>query len=223
MYFDINKLTNGETCVNACNLSPENSDVLYGYEDVTFVGYLCSATKDVETGEKCYFTVNKTGKALDAYTPNAMGKFRTSAVNFSIANKPETKTKPRHVTVIRHFRKFNSHNEISNFGGVTVLCVLDYETLRMRVYPAFCSDTCNFNKDLAIDIAMMRCQMDDGIECYFDRDNDIRTCLYNAISDRTYTFTTGHVGDARNISLYRKFRDSRMVIAALCDSNRWYK
>lgn len=59
--------------------------------------------------------------------------------------KIKTSQKPKEV--VRYFRKWDYKNEqIASSGGMTAICLLDYENMTLTIYPAFCSDSDNFNE-----------------------------------------------------------------------------
>lgn len=130
--------------------------IIGGYDDVRFEGILCSATFNGITGEKSYFTVDKTGKVL-----NLFDKALHSNPSFSICMK-ETNTsielmpngKPRIVEVVRFFRTWDYDNiQINSFGGMTAICVMDYALKQIRVFPSFCHPEDNFSKVLGLSMA----------------------------------------------------------------------
>ncbi len=166
-----------------------------GYKNINFEGVLCSSVCD---GEKHYFTVNDDGVALTSYKENIIGA--NSDVYFTLKHKKDkneyvpvefefdakTTTKPPVIELVRHFRRWD--NEIrasSNAGGLTVICILNYDTMRMQVFPGFCSNNDNFEKVCGLAAASLRRDANIGIEFTFKRELSVRENLSNAINLNT--------------------------------------
>ena len=179
-----------------------------GYKNVLFEGYLGSAEN--EDGKKLYFTVDAFGVGLNSYSERMLGrtsyvnfslrhkKAKQSTYSISsplpsykefhdaFCNNCKCKSKDSHkpdvVSVVRHFRRWdNLHGVWSTKGGLTAIIDMNYNTMTMNVYPAFCSDNDNFNKDAGLAIALGRQLQNVGIKFKFDRGVSIRDSLTRAI------------------------------------------
>lgn len=127
-----------------------------GYDEIKFEGILCSAIFDSTTGEKSYFTVNKEGKVLDIFDKhtNSNPCFNICMKEDNTSEKLMENGKSRFVEIIRYFRTWDFYNEqISNFGGMTAICVMDYSLRQIRVFPSFCHPEDNFFKEGGLKIA----------------------------------------------------------------------
>jgi len=96
------------------------------------------------------------------------------------------KTKPQVIEVIRYFRRWDyDHNQISSHGGITALCKLDYRTMTMKIFPAFCSVKENFDKAIGRDWAEFNAFHNIGFVMPFDRDMSILDNLVTAYYAKT--------------------------------------
>lgn len=170
--------------------------------------------------ERVYFTIDEDGIALDSYKPNLLGAAKSSKVSFSVKNK-KTKTaqrdwafypdeedgfdyqnypdeedsfdqRPNPVEVVRYFRSWdNDLDAWSNMGGLTIICILDYEDLVMNVYPSFCSHEENFEKDVGYAVACYRMNANTGIKLRFNRELSIRENITKALTiDCNWDYTS---------------------------------
>ena len=187
MKFDVNKFTSG-------GLAKVNIDG--GYENIEFVGYMCKTTfEDEGVQETKYFTVNADGQCTGSYRKPWMRPM------FSISNQEPTDRvyrvidKPHVVTVNRFFRRYNWElDQVESHGGLACIVELNYLNKIMTVYPAFCSDEDNFNKELGLMIARNGKQDDFGIQFYFNPDKTIYENLNQAVLSGGYLFTFGMSG-----------------------------
>lgn len=220
--FKIKKMLRGEEA---------KVDAEGGYKDVKFEGYLCSAEAD-GAGRRAYFTIDETGVAYNSYKLNEMGMNKTSTVSFHLKNKKnkvvtmpaETmlhylenhshENKPNVVSVVRYFRRWNYELAAwSNLGGLTVICELDYLNMLMTVYPAFCSDSENFEKQSGLFVARERKAVNIGIYFPFLRELSIQENLVASLNNKSWKFTAskhniGSVDQIRSFdSIAAKFED----------------
>lgn len=178
-----------------------------GYDDITFEGILCSACNDATTGERTYFTVNKTGKALSSFA-----QIEPKSLAFDIvmkdANtlddtiipygaKPDgcremmSNGKPRIVEVTRFFRTWDwTNGQISNFGGMVAICVIDYALKLIKVYPSFCHPTDNFSKTLGLEIARNNQEAGNGFVVEYLDGIRLRGCVEYGFENDCITWLT---------------------------------
>jgi len=167
-----------------------------GYDTVKYEGLLCSSN-DVENGKKIYFSVDLTGKAIKSMiaspftTPNR-------PLRFSIAIK-EPKTVPvptgkkSVVEVIRHVRYRETNFSFSAKGGATFLCILNYITNIVTVYPAFCSEDDNFNKQEGIKQSHDNWKRDMGFRLQLaelSNDYTLTTSILNELEQGQFVWTS---------------------------------
>ena len=80
------------------------------------------------------------------------------------------------VEVVRYFRRWDVKNDqISSRGGVTCICVLDYDKLILTIYPAICSMEDNFDKEVGFNIASVNRDYNNGITMKFNPNAPIFT------------------------------------------------
>lgn len=214
--FDVTKLIEGEF-----GQVPKDG----GYKNVRFEGFLCSASPDpLCDAKKVYFTIDGTGKALHSFERHFMGFDKRSNLSFTVENKntqhsldtwtlcdDESDSKPDVVEIVRYFRRWDKTlDEVSSFGGVTVVCELNYNTMTMKVYPAFCSDSDNFDKQCGLAIAENRQELGQGIMMKFTRDMSIRDNLCEALtfSEWDYISNDTEFNNRMFIAIHRCLFDS---------------
>lgn len=97
--------------------------------------------------------------------------------------KQRTRKKPNIVEVIRHVRGYDYENLcVSSRGGMTALCLLNYETGLMTVHPAFCSEEDNYNKREGIYWARKAQHNNQGFTVPFDELNAWNTIVETIMS-----------------------------------------
>jgi hypothetical protein len=93
------------------------------------------------------------------------------------------------VEVKRYIRSYNfdysdtfygEPGEVSNFGGVTVLCEIDYTTNTLIVYPSICSSNDNFSREIGTNVAIMHKQEGIGFTLPYDKAYSIETNISTA-------------------------------------------
>lgn len=189
-----------------------------GYKNVKFEGFMCSALSEDGTH---YFTVDENGVAKKLFKEFELKL--TRGPQFSLKHKESNDVKrelvnckkPAEVEIVRHFRRWDRDLDAwSNAGGLTVICVLNYDTMKMQVFPAFCSNSENFHKGSGLIAARSRQHKNIGIEFDFERDMTIKMNLYTALhyqeagldtitrTDRGDSFST-----AQNAIMYDKFME----------------
>lgn len=205
--FKVKRIINGEYAeVYGCG----------GYDDVRFEGYLCSATADKKTGRVEYFTIGRDGHARDSFKLNKMGLAGNSALSFQLKNKKNKlinvdKASDNIIEVVRYFRCWNFDlDQISNLGGLTVICELNFDTMTMCVYPAFCSDEDNFDKNVGLMIASDRQQLGHGITMPFDHKISIRKNLYRSLLNGRWDYISNdqELNEMMNLGFGRCMNES---------------
>lgn len=182
--FNKEEFINGSIARNVCT---------YGFDDIEFVGLLCSATIDIDTGEKYFFTVDKFGKATGVFENQDMTPAFSICMkdddNTTNINKAQTNEKladgsARFLEVIRFYRLWDTGNtQISNYGGMTVICVIDYLTRKINVYPAFCMQEDNFSRVDGLKIAKLNKENNKGFIVDLKHGVSLRETIVRAFFD----------------------------------------
>lgn len=165
-------------------------------KDIQFEGFVFSGINE-KTNDVAYFLQHPKDSARRLFIERPI--FVTNE-----ERSVKTQEKPDVVTIVRYFRRYNNHfDQIESSGGVTALCVLDYDRMKMYVYPAFCSDEDNFNKMKGLSVAESSKASQIGIVFDFSRDQKIEHNIYDAIVSGNYTYTTSSMRD--QLMLKRNF------------------
>lgn len=198
-----------------------------GYKSVKFEGFMCSAISEDGTH---YFTVDENGIAKKLFNESEVARIR--GPQFTLKHTKSNDVKPKfidckqsdEVEIVRHFRRWdNCLHAWSNAGGLTVICVLNYDTMKMQVFPAFCSNEENFDKRAGLYAAQSRKDRNIGIEFDFERNMTIKMNLWKALRDHdagvnTITRTDcGSGSTPQNAVIYDKFMEC--LDSSHCD--RW--
>jgi hypothetical protein len=206
MKFNINKFTAGQLAKNPVD---------GGYENIEFIGYMCKTTFETDgVQETKYFTVNADGRCTGSYAEPHMKPL------FEIVDQPKNpfarvssmKAEEYHIVKVnRFFRRFNQKlNQIESYGGLACIIEMDYYTMLMTVYPAFCSDEENFSKHIGLVYADASKSLNQGIVFKFNKDASIYENLRRAVLQDGYSFTVGmstkgHIQEMFNRNFNRLF------------------
>lgn len=147
-------------------------------EDCFYEGRVYSKLEIDKNGheEKEFFLVDDEGTAF--YRIEEF-KYMHSDLRFTVSKAVSRLSPSKHievpkkklnvVEVIRHIRGVDENNfDIAARGGMTVICHLNYTTMIMKVYPAFCSESDNYNKREGIYWARRSQNEDLGFVVKFD-------------------------------------------------------
>jgi len=105
--------------------------------------------------------------------------------------KQKAPKKPKIVEVIRHIRGYDYENLcVASRGGMTALCLLNYDTGIMTVHPAFCSEEDNYNKREGIFWARKAQQNNQGFTVSFDELNAWNTIVETILTEKPVWLNT---------------------------------
>ena len=155
------------------------------FKDVEFAGLLCVKEKSNGNGYT-YFNIDLAGNAISRF------KVKEDCLNFNVFkddkivevvqnSQSKILTKPNVVEVIRYFRIWDFElGQIASSGGMTAICLLDYDAKIMTVYPSFCEDSDNFDKLVGLNLAKQQRILNRGFVLPFIKSRSINLNMVEA-------------------------------------------
>lgn len=168
--FDVNAFLNGGTAK-----VPHG-----GFDNIKFVGLLA---KTETNGEPFYFTFDIDGNAIAAFAARKdLGALCFNIVTDTPEAKVEKVKPASKVEVVRYFRPLTEEGTTHNMGGMTAICILDYDNMSLTVYPSFCMDCDNFEKSEGLIYARENQTLNLGFVVDLDRSMSIQDNIYYGLT-----------------------------------------
>lgn len=115
--------------------------------------------------------------------------------------------KPSTVEVIRYFRPYDSVNQqISNLGGMTAICILNYDEMNITVHPSFCMDTDNFDKVKGKYYAEVNATLGNGFVVAMDKDVSISDNIFYEVFNNSVLWLNDFSEKAYKAPLIRMYK-----------------
>lgn len=93
--------------------------------------------------------------------------------------------KPSVVEVIRYFRGTDFKTGYThNLGGMSAICQLDYEKNKITVFPAFCREDENFDREVGLKLAKEAKAKKLGFIVPFDKSKTIHENIFEGVTNQ---------------------------------------